>query len=90
MQALLQKLKNMQTNQVITEFLGQNFPCLFVFVMKQRGMLQALSEYMEKCKNLEKDDVSQFRLYVHGYWIPWLQEQRELGLLKQGKVLNSF
>ena len=47
---------------------------------------------MSWCKSLRNDHL-QYSYYVHGYFIPWLNEQREKGLLKKGmkfEVHNIF
>ena len=46
-------------------------------------MKQQMMQYMEKCESFE-NDYSKFSLYVHGYWLPHLQQLVEQGLLKQG------
>ena len=44
---------------------------------------------MMECKDL-KNSFDQYSLYVHGYLLPWLDEQRQNGLLKQGKKTKAL
>ena len=44
---------------------------------------------MLKCKGFE-NDCKNYSWYVHGYWLPWLDYQREAGKLKQGNELEDF
>ena len=44
---------------------------------------------MEACKSLE-DQWHKYSLYVHGYLLPWITQQREEGKLKLGKVFTSL
>ena len=53
--------------------------------MKRRGMKSMLAKYMRKCKAYETDP-SKFGRYVYGYWLPWLQMEREAGNLVQGRL----
>ena len=48
-----------------------------------------LNRYMLQCKQLE-DEYEKYSLYVHGYFLPWLQQQREAGSLQQGRSKQIF
>ena len=54
-------------------------------------MDDALAEYSQKCKGYI-DDYENYSLYVHGYLIPWLSEQRQQGALKtvSGLKVGSY
>ena len=39
---------------------------------------------MQECKALE-DDYMKYSEYIHGFWIPWLEQQRENKRLHSGK-----
>ena len=39
---------------------------------------------MEDCKKFY-NNPEKYSLYVHGYFIPWLEEQRQKGLIYDGK-----
>ena len=62
-------------------YLELRYPCLSVYVKKKLGMKEDLRRYMENCRKLEKD-YEQYSWYLHGYFIPWLEEQRAKGDLK--------
>ena len=55
-----------------------------VFVMKEFGMQRELRDYLEKCQSYENDWVK-YSYYVHGYWLPYVQDLVEKGLLVNGK-----
>ena len=81
---MLKSLAKIKTSNKRLGFLGEWYPCLCVFVMIRRGMENALLKYLADCKKFE-DDFEKYSLYVHGFFIPWLQLQREKGKLKQGR-----
>ena len=43
---------------------------------------------MDSCAKYESkfDECNKYSIYVHGAWLPYLQEQKEKGLLKEGKM----
>ena len=85
--ALLKSLDQMQSNEERKEYLATWCPCLYIFVLKKRGMEEELKAYDEKCKSYENDkDSSKYSLYVHGHWFKYLRKLVEEGLLKQGKT----
>ena len=87
MDTLVKKLDQMQTNDERCEHLSIWCPCLYIFVLQKRGMVEKLSAYVERCKLYENDkDPSTFSLYVHGYWLPYLQRLEEQRLLVKGKA----
>ena len=53
-------------------FLEENYPCLCIYVLKKRCQNRDLTNYMTRCKQY-KDDVKKYSIYVHGYFLPWLQ-----------------
>ena len=68
------------------QYLMAHFPCLCIHVMKKNGMKRELEKYMEDCKAKEDGEIGQYSLYVHGYWLPWLEMEREAGNLVQGRL----
>ena len=52
--------------------------------MKEFGLKHELQEYFEKCQTFENDWVK-YSFYVHGYWLPYLQNLVGEGLLVKGK-----
>ena len=45
---------------------------------------------MTSCSRFESGDPKSYSIYVHGCFITWIIEQKELGLLKQGMYMKSF
>ena len=40
---------------------------------------------MDSCEKYEHGDPEDYWKYVHGYFLPWLDEQRQKGKLRYGK-----
>ena len=53
------------------EYLSEAYPSLFIFVLEHLKMPELIELYMQRCKCYE-DDVERYSLYVHGYFLPWL------------------
>jgi len=75
----------MQSFEVKIRYLSNKYPCLYVLVMRKRGKDYELEAYMSDCKSYE-NDWTKFSMYIHGYWIPFLQKEKEEGRLKEGTV----
>ena len=43
--------ESMPTNKERVHFLSRRYPCLYIFLLKKRGMTAALNEYMDLCKH---------------------------------------
>ena len=80
---LIEFISKMKTNKHRLNFLGERYPDLCIFVMKKRGMQDELQEYMDRCRSYE-NDPERYTLYIRGYWLPYLQQQKDKGLLKEG------
>ena len=65
-------LKKIGDSEKRIEFLSQEYPGLYLYVMKERGMHKEVNDYMEKCKLL-KDSYEKYSFFVHGYFLPYLQ-----------------
>ena len=57
--------------------------------MKRGRKKEALAIYMDECQN-NRSNSKYYARYVHGYLIPWFQEQRDIGNLITGKTLIIF
>ena len=66
------------------KFLGLRYPCLCLYVMKAKGQTELYNKYMNNCKKLEDND-EKFSIYIHGFWLPHLEQLKEQGLLKEGR-----
>ena len=60
-------------------------PLLYRFLLKHQGHIHEFDQYEQYCRTFE-DNLTKYYLYVFGYFIPWLQKQREAGLLKYKAV----
>ena len=65
------------------DFLGNEYPSLFIFILESLDMTERIDQYMNMCKGYEEDRYK-YSLYVHGYFLVWLDQQRREGKLKQG------
>ena len=76
MKTVLNSLDKIKTKQEKFNYLGEQYPCLLIFLLKKMGEKQLLENYMSHCKSYESDidDYENYSLYVHGYFLPWLQE----------------
>ena len=57
-------------------WLKLNYPSLALFIMKEMDCLKELMEYQKFCKDCEFGDYLSYSLYIHGWLLPWLDEQR--------------
>ena len=69
-------------------YLSQQYPCLYMFMLTFLKKPDQLKEYIENCKSY-KDDLKNYSLFIHGYLIPWYDQQRSSGKLKIGKNSSS-
>ena len=40
---------------------------------------------MQRCREFENGVAENYSLFVHGYWLEWLNQQRLLGKIIKGK-----
>ena len=70
-------------------YLSCAYPSLYIHLLGFLDEPDRIELYMAKCKQLENDRKI-FTLYIHGYFLPWLDQQRKAGKLKQGKCFPVF
>ena len=64
---------------------------LWMYVMKKLDRDEEVQAFMAKCKELytveadTENRLKNYSLYVHGWFVPWLIEQKMAGNLKKGK-----
>jgi len=85
MKDLLVYLRLMKGDEERIEYLAKEYPCLYIFILQKLGHEEELRQYMQKCEKYEYD-YKKYSLYIHGYWLPYLKQAKESGLLKQGKT----
>ena len=66
------------------DYLSEAYPRLFIFILEFFAMNDRIEQYMSKCKAYENDQYK-YSLYVHGYFLVWLDQQKKEGKLKQSK-----
>ena len=87
MQEVREALKGHTILKGKLKYLKKNYPCLAIFVLKGMGMDAEITKYMQECKTYERD-FRRYSIYIHGYWLPWLEMQRVAGKIKKGKYLD--
>ena len=65
------------------DFLSQSYPSLYILILEHFQLTGRIEDYMEKCKAFE-NITDKYSLYIQGYFLIWLDKQRQLGKLKQG------
>ena len=63
-------------------YLSEEYPSLFIFILEFFDMTDRIEEYMTKCKVYENDPY-RYSLYLHGYLLVWLDQQRKRGKLSR-------
>ena len=69
-------------------YLSEEYPRLFINILEFFDMTDRIEQYMTMCKSYENDPY-RFSLYLHGYFLVWLDQQRKEGKLKQGMLDHS-
>ena len=77
------------------QVLRQNYPGLYVYMLKFFDKGVELEQFTKKCKRYGNDrkhggDSYKYSLYIHCYLIPWLEQQRKDGKLRIGKDPSIF
>ena len=54
-------------------YLSRNYPSLYRYVITELGTEQSLTRYETCCQSLENDH-KKFSLYLHGYFLPWIEK----------------
>lgn len=57
-------------------------------MLKYLNKKEEIDKYMEECK-LYVNDYKKYSIYVHGYFLPLIDQKRRDGELKQGKYLQE-
>ena len=70
------------------DLLGTEYPSLFIFILESFDKTERIDQYTNKCKAYEQDRYK-YSLYLHGYFLVWLDQQRKEGKLKQGTLSDS-
>ena len=61
------------------------YPGIYVALLRHFDMTDEAKDFMDSCKLFKYGKCDQYSLYIHGYLLPWHQQQRELGKLTVGK-----
>ena len=66
------------------------FPCIYIAIIcKQINEPDEEALFKEECRGCMYS-VENYSLYVHGFWLPWLEQQRKEKKLKFGKSFYNF
>ena len=69
------------------KYLSEAYPSLYILMLEQFKRADKIEQYMAQCKEFENDRI-RYSLYIHGYLLPWFDQQRKAGKLKQGRYIN--
>ena len=64
------------------------YPSLCIYILKKYNDKAKIEEYRAHYKSYE-DDPHDYCMYVHGYFIPWIEDLRAAGKLIQGKLIKD-
>ena len=67
-------------------YLKEFYPSVAICLFRYYKLTNQLEQYQQECRALEDDDHVKYSLYVYGYFIPWLEQQRDDGKLTYGKL----
>ena len=82
------QLETQPHNKQKMTYLSKHYPSLYVHILGYLNMSDKIEQYMAQCKEYENDEEN-FSLYVHGYWLIWLNQQRQAGKFTQGKPFTT-
>ena len=71
------------------DYLSVEYPSLYIHMLGSLDKPDKIEQYMAKCKEYE-DHRGKFSLYIHGYFLPWLDQQRKAGKLKKGRCVSNM
>ena len=61
--------------------LSSHYPSLCIHILRYLNKHQMIEKYMSWCKKFENDPKN-YSIYIHGYFLVWLDQQRKAGKLK--------
>ena len=82
-------LENLTSLEQKMDYLSEAYPSLYILILKHFKMPERIESFMAKCKEYE-DSPENYSLYIHGFFLVWLDQQRQAGKLTQGKKFNIF
>ena len=71
MNVLQSEIGTKQNQKEMMRYISEAYPSLYIFMLKQFNMSDRLEKYVAQCKEYE-DDAEKYSLYIHGYWLVWL------------------
>ena len=83
---LQQALTEQATTARKLRYLSQTYPHIYRFVLVHLNQTEALEKYEKKCMTY-LNRPKKYYLYIHGYFLPWLDQQRMEAKLTKGKQL---
>ena len=65
--------------------LWARYPSLHIYVLRALNRHSEVQKYMKECKE-DGSYYDEYSFYVHAYLIPFLDQKRAAGELKQGRI----
>ena len=76
-----EELKESKSRDEELTILRKKYTCLYVFALRSLGKEDELEDFTNMCKKYKKGKAENYSIYIHGYLLPWLEEQRATGQL---------
>ena len=73
MSKIEKKLEALPSQKLKKNFLSEEYPSLYVYILEQLNFTGKIEEYMAVCKAYE-DDLENYSLYIHGYLLLWFRK----------------
>ena len=79
------KKKSSLTERI--SFLRLSYPRFYIAIMTLLKKEDLKRKFMQECKEHEFGETEDYSKYIHGYFLPWLDDQRAAGKITPGKYL---
>ena len=61
------------------------YPCLYIFILEILDKTTEKKKYMKECEQYEYGLSEDYSKFVHGFWIPWIEDQIQEGNIRYRK-----
>ena len=65
-------------------YLRKAYPRLYIYMLELLKMPDEIKSFMKKCAKYSQNP-EKYSLYIQGFLLEWLGQQRKAGKLKQGE-----
>ena len=68
------ELKAAKSRKEELDILRNKYTCLYLFALKALNRQREYDNFTNRCKKYRKGKPENYSIYVHGYFLPWLEE----------------